>query len=168
MPPTIDVVAAISPIIYPCPVLTSSSLHPSTPTPTNADTSNSNLLPTSHPELFFPPSGAAGKMVEMMSIIYRDKRILFTDVDGELTPVQMVNDNLQKRHHEAVEGDEARVDDDGGEDHERRMSKRTRKPPASHVAITVGWLPSAVQYLSDPNLSSEWLDLLGAWQVLEG
>ncbi|KAK0467411.1 hypothetical protein IW261DRAFT_1574131 [Armillaria novae-zelandiae] len=266
MPPTIDAGCCHSPMLStPGPVLTSSSLHPSTPTPTNADTSNSNVLPTSHPELFFPPSRSGGEnggddgenggdefdpelfwqdamfgwqyfatgATECDRLAYDDvlghvvldhegesfpllgatdadgdvdlvnppepafqlprlpssdqeyinedetdtadspsstvtRGSFSTDVDGELTPVQMVNDNLQKRHHEAVEGDEARVDDDGGEDHERRMSKRTRKPPASHVAITVGWLPSAVQYLSDPNLSSEWLDLLGAWQVLEG
>ncbi|KAK0501995.1 hypothetical protein EDD18DRAFT_1100490 [Armillaria luteobubalina] len=80
---------------------------------------------------------------------------------GKLTPVR-------KRHHKAVEGhgaqlgeeESAGVDDDGGEDHKWRMSKHVQKPPASHSAIAAGWLPSAVQYLSDTNLGSEWLDLL--------
>ncbi|KAK0460311.1 hypothetical protein IW261DRAFT_1429097 [Armillaria novae-zelandiae] len=214
--PPSTLVAAISPTLStPRPVLTSLSLHPSTPTPTNADTSNSNLLLISHPELFFPPSGSGrenggdefdpklfwqdatfGQEYFAMGATERDRLVyddvlgrvvldhegesfplpgamdadgdvdlvnppepafqlprlpssdqeyinedetdaadspsstmtrgsFLTDVDGELTPVQMVNDNLQKRHHEAVEGDEAWVDDGGGEDHERRMSKRT-------------------------------------------
>ncbi|KAK0221286.1 hypothetical protein IW262DRAFT_1296016 [Armillaria fumosa] len=95
-----------------------------------------------------------------------------TDVDGETTPMLTVN---CKRHHRAVDGnlgqqlgkEAATVDEEGGEDTERRVSKRAWKLPASRAMITVGWLPSAVQYLTDPNLGSEWLDLLAAWQVLE-
>ncbi|KAK0488215.1 hypothetical protein EDD18DRAFT_1359904 [Armillaria luteobubalina] len=95
-----------------------------------------------------------------------------TDVDGETTPTLTVN---RKRHHRAVDGnlgqqlgeEAATVNEEGGEDTERRVSKRARKLPASHATIAVGWLPSAVQYLMDPNLGSEWLNLLAAWQVLE-
>ncbi|KAK0209442.1 hypothetical protein IW262DRAFT_1302392 [Armillaria fumosa] len=65
------------------------------------------------------------------------------------------------------EEDAVTVDDKGGEDTERRMSKRARKPPASCAVIAAGWLLSAVQYLMDPNLGSDWLDLLAAWQILE-
>ncbi|KAK0461498.1 hypothetical protein IW261DRAFT_1576962 [Armillaria novae-zelandiae] len=100
----------------------------------------------------------------------------FDDVQGKVMPVQTVNDILQKRHHSVVDGDEARQGgeestiggDVGDKDNGRRMSKRAQKPPASHALIAVGWLPSAVQYLTDRNLGSEWLDLLAAWQVLEG
>ncbi|KAK0497445.1 hypothetical protein EDD18DRAFT_1462239 [Armillaria luteobubalina] len=50
---------------------------------------------------------------------------------------------------------------------EVRTSKRTRKPPASCGVIAVGWLPSAITYLTDLELSEEWQDLLIAWQALE-
>ncbi|KAK0477737.1 hypothetical protein EDD18DRAFT_1365240 [Armillaria luteobubalina] len=89
--------------------------------------------------------------------------------DDNLTPVQMVNDKLLKQHHEAAEGSEGRLGEEGlgEEDHERKMSKQAQKPPASHAAVAAGWLPSAVQYLMDINLGAEWLDLLAAWQTLE-
>ncbi|KAK0494771.1 hypothetical protein EDD18DRAFT_1354757 [Armillaria luteobubalina] len=95
-----------------------------------------------------------------------------TDVDGKTTPMPMVN---CKQHHRVVNGnlgqqlgkEAATVDEEGGEDTERRVSKCAQKLPASHAMVTVGWLLSAVQYLMDPNLSSEWLNLLAAWQVLE-
>ncbi|KAK0501076.1 hypothetical protein EDD18DRAFT_1348540 [Armillaria luteobubalina] len=85
-----------------------------------------------------------------------------TDVDGGPTQIQMVNGKQHQQEEDAVT-----VDDKGGEDTERRMSKCAWKPPASCAVIAAGWLPSAVQYLMDPNLGSDWLDLLVAWQVLE-
>ncbi|KAK0499959.1 hypothetical protein EDD18DRAFT_1348763 [Armillaria luteobubalina] len=106
-----------------------------------------------------------------------------TDFDGDLTPVRIrrkrhnrVANESEGRQEESgmvADGNEGRqeesttVDEDAGEDHERRTSKRARKPPASRAVVAVGWLPSAVQYLTDSNLGSEWGDLLAAWQVLE-
>ncbi|KAK0477821.1 hypothetical protein IW261DRAFT_1565606 [Armillaria novae-zelandiae] len=116
--------------------------------------------------------------------------------DGELTPVRMrrkrhnrvVDGNEQRQDESAtvVDGSEgdagedlerrtskrqqeesAAVDEDAGEEHERRTSKRARRLPASRALVAVGWLPSAVQYLTDSNLGPEWADLLAAWQVLE-
>lgn len=111
-----------------------------------------------------------GINADLLSVVPRSS--FSTDVDGELTPVLMVNSELQKRQHRAIEGlqgegESVIADDDGGEDHERRTSKRARKPPASRAVVAVGWLPSAVQYLTDTNLGLEWVDLLAAWQALE-
>lgn len=49
-----------------------------------------------------------------------------------------------------------------------RTSKRTRKRPAPREVVAVGWLPSAINYLTDLDLGEEWQDLLMAWQALEG
>ncbi|KAK0493250.1 hypothetical protein EDD18DRAFT_1356673 [Armillaria luteobubalina] len=50
---------------------------------------------------------------------------------------------------------------------EIRTSKHTCKPPASCGVVAVGWLPLAINYLTDLELSEEWQDLLVAWQALE-
>ncbi|KAK0474619.1 hypothetical protein IW261DRAFT_1568621 [Armillaria novae-zelandiae] len=93
--------------------------------------------------------------------------------DGELTPVQM----RRKWHNRVIDGNKQQQDEsamvvdgsegDAGEDLERRMSKRAWRPPASRALVAVGWLPLAVQYLTDSNLGPEWAHLLAAWQVLE-
>ncbi|SJL18493.1 uncharacterized protein ARMOST_22083 [Armillaria ostoyae] len=81
------------------------------------------------------------------------------------------NDKRRKHHAiEAMEGSEglSTITPDGNkEDSEVRTSKRARKPAAPRQAIAVGWLPSAVQYLTDNALGSEWMDLLVSWQALE-
>ncbi|KAK0478642.1 hypothetical protein EDD18DRAFT_1364570 [Armillaria luteobubalina] len=120
-----------------------------------------------------------------------------TQFDGKLTPVRMrrkrhhrvVDGNEQQQEESAtviggsegqqevsatvVDGNKgqqeesATVNEDTGEEHERRTSKHARKPPASRAVVVVGWLPSAVQYLTDRNLRPEWADLLATWQILE-
>ncbi|KAK0470847.1 hypothetical protein IW261DRAFT_1572686 [Armillaria novae-zelandiae] len=84
-------------------------------------------------------------------VAHMPRTSVLTDVVGDLTPIPgIVNDKPQKRHHEAE-----RIMRGG-------LSKLcTASHRQSRAAIAVGWLPSAIQYLTDPNLGSEWLDLSG-------
>ncbi|KAK0498121.1 hypothetical protein EDD18DRAFT_1350743 [Armillaria luteobubalina] len=59
-------------------------------------------------------------------------------------------------------------DNDNGVHSEVRVSKRTRKPCGPRGIVATGWLPSALGYLMDPALGSEWQELLVKWQDLEG
>ncbi|KAK0492140.1 hypothetical protein EDD18DRAFT_1109230 [Armillaria luteobubalina] len=74
--------------------------------------------------------------------------------------ISTIQGTKRKQHH--IE------DDDNGVHSEVRVSKHAHKPCSPHGIIATGWLPSALGYLMDPALGSEWQELLVKWQDLEG